>query len=240
MHQPRGLSGFQRRSGRISPCHRQAANAQGARRFDVPDFVADGRRQLCRRRASFDDGVDLGGFAEQWRAGTELVDHRRHLGAEHAANIGLGVGADDRYRNAAALERGKNIRDPGEYADLLDITCRDLAQLPDDERQFPGGNAEIGEDFSAGTTAELFRAVRPRLREIHCAAQVRSTRRRTTRRCRRWCRRNRKWRGCGFPCRTRPLAQVLDGSLEWASEVSTRKRNGCARCAMSGHAVFRL
>jgi hypothetical protein len=50
----------------------------------------------------------------------------------------------------------KKIRNPGEYADLLDITCRDLAQLPDDERQFPGGNAEIGEDFSAGTAAEHF------------------------------------------------------------------------------------
>ena len=58
--------------------------------------------------------------------------------------------------DAAAPERGKNIRDPGEYADLLDIACRDLAWLPDDERQFPGGNAEIGEDFSAGTAAEHF------------------------------------------------------------------------------------
>src|SRR4029077_15148586 len=126
------------------------------RRFDVPDFVADGRRQLCRRRASFDDGFDLGGFAEQWRAGTELVDHRRHLGAKHAANIGPGVGADDRYRNAVASERGKNIRDPREYADLLDIACRDLAQLSDDEWQFPGGNAEIGEDFPGGAAAQHF------------------------------------------------------------------------------------
>jgi hypothetical protein len=39
---------------------------------------------------------------------------------------------------------------------LLDIACRDLAQLSDDERQFPGRNAEIGEDFPGGTAAEHF------------------------------------------------------------------------------------
>ena len=55
---------------------------------------------------------------------------------------------------AAAAERTKNIRDPGEYTDLPGIARSDLAQLANDERQFPGWNAEIGKDFSGGKAAE--------------------------------------------------------------------------------------